>query len=50
METLLIILSIIWTLLFASVIALCIISAVGNKSNKEQDKIIKNLNKKEPNY
>jgi hypothetical protein len=41
METLSIILSIIWTLLFASVIVLCIISVVGNKSGKEQDKIIK---------
>lgn len=42
METLSIILSIIWVLFFASVIVFCIISVVGNKSNKEQEKIFKN--------
>lgn len=50
METLKIVLSAVWIVFFAIVIIVTVCSIIGCKAGKEQDKIIKNLNKKEPNY
>jgi hypothetical protein len=41
METLKIVLSAVWIVLFAIVIIVKVCSLIGNKSGKEQDKIIK---------
>lgn len=46
METLKIALSVVWIVFFAIVIILTVCSIIGCKVGKEQDKIIKNLNKK----
>jgi hypothetical protein len=50
MEPLKIAISAVWIVFFAIVIIVTVCSIIGCKAGKEQDKIIKNLNKKVPNY
>ena len=50
MEMLKIVLSAVWIVFFAIVIIVTVCIIIGCKAGKEQDKIIKNLPKKEPNY